>query len=193
MTHANQKLKSDEVMTRANYYQDLKADYSVPASISSKLAKELIAEATEYTSQVESTLPDIDANYSLDVIEEENKAWWPTHCEALRQGNAQILTDEYRDDVVYLTQQGPFYGKGNGTEASWWKLISQPDVIMVWPIVMFSGEVVYFEWMCLDKVTHEMTAKGNVTWMRRGHRGACYLKTEQLTFFRDVTADFFAA
>ena len=56
---------------------------------------------------------------------------------------------------------------------------------------MFSGEVVYFEWICTDKNTHEMTAKGNVTWIRRGHRGACYLKTEQLTFFRDVTAEFF--
>jgi len=178
---------------RNNYYADLKADFSVPVKITPKLSDELLTEAVAYTRQVALDLPCIDADYTLDVIEQENRAWWPTHCEALRQGDVQILTDEYRDDVVYLTQQGPFYGKGNGTEESWWKLLSQPDVIMVWPIVMFSGEVVYFEWMCIDTTTHEMTAKGNVTWLRRGHQGACYLKTEQLTFFRDVTADFFAA
>ncbi|VAW79014.1 hypothetical protein MNBD_GAMMA14-270 [hydrothermal vent metagenome] len=180
-------------MSRTNYYQDLKADYSAPVLIAPALADKLLSEAVGYTSQVEESLPDVSESYTLDVIEEENKAWWPTHCEALRQGNVAILTDEYRDDVVYLTQQGPFYGKGNGTEASWWKLLSQPDVIMVWPIVMFSGEVVYFEWMCIDKVTHEMTAKGNVTWLRRGHKGGCYLKTEQLTFYRDVTAEFFVS
>lgn len=178
-------------MSRKNYYEDMKADFSIPVATPAKLADQLITEALDYTNQVEGALPDIDDSYPLELIEQENKDWWPTHCEALRQGNVQILTDEYRDDVVYLTQQGPFYGKGNGTEDSWWKLLSQPDVIMSWPIVMFHGEVVYFEWVCTDTTTHEMTAKGNVTWMRRGHRGACYLKTEQLTFFRDVTAEFF--
>ena len=40
----------------------------------------------------------------------------------------------------------------------------------------------------MDDATNETIAKGNVTWVRRGHRGACYLKTEQLTFYRDVFA-----
>lgn len=59
---------------------------------------------------------------------------------------------------------------------------------MVWPIVMFQSEIVYFEWKCLDDETTETLAKGNVTYLRRGHRGGCYLKTEQLTFYRDVFA-----
>ena len=59
---------------------------------------------------------------------------------------------------------------------------------MVWPIVMFHGEVVYFEWNCLDNETGETIAKGSVTWHRRGHRGGCFLKCEQLTFYRDVFA-----
>lgn len=180
-------------MARVNYYEGMAADYSTPRPIPKNVADDLLAKALDYTKQVEQELPVLNGDYSPERIEQENRDWWPTHCEALRQGRVDILTDEYRDDVVYLTQQGPFYGKGNGTEASWWKLLSQPGVTMVWPIVMFSGEVVYFEWMCLDNESHEMTAKGNVTWLRRGHRGACYLKTEQLTFFRDVTAEFFAA
>jgi hypothetical protein len=53
---------------------------------------------------------------------------------------------------------------------------------------MFHGEFVFFEWFCHDDITGEMIAKGNVTWVRRGHRGGCYLKTEQLTFYRDVYA-----
>lgn len=178
-------------MARTNYYADLSADFSTTTLTPPQLSEELLSQAVKITKMVEDTLPEISGSYTAEMIEQENKDWWPTHCEALRKGRADILTDEYRDDVVYLTQQGPFYGKGNGTEASWWKLLSQPGVTMAWPIVMFSGEVVYFEWMCIDDNTHEMTAKGNVTWMRRGHRGACYLKTEQLTFFRDVTADFF--
>ena len=48
--------------------------------------------------------------------------------------------------------------------------------------------LVYFEWNCVDEKTNETTAKGNVTWIRRGNRGACYLKCEQLTFYRDVFA-----
>jgi hypothetical protein len=47
---------------------------------------------------------------------------------------------------------------------------------------------VFFEWICVDDETHEVIAKGNVTWMRRGHKGGCNLKTEQLSFFRDVYA-----
>jgi hypothetical protein len=67
-------------------------------------------------------------------------------------------------------------------------IIAQPGATINWPIIQFSGEVVYFEWVSRDDVTHETIAKGNVTFLRRGHRGGIYLKTEQLTFYRNVEA-----
>ncbi|MCI5197409.1 MAG: ethyl tert-butyl ether degradation protein EthD, partial [Candidatus Electrothrix sp. AW5] len=101
-----------------------------------------------------------------------------------------ILTDEYREDLVYHCQDGPYYGldEQKEREKHWWALIAQPGVTMTWPIVMFSGEHVWFEWACMDNTTNETLAKGSVCWVRRGHRGACYYKGEQLTFYRDVFA-----
>jgi hypothetical protein len=57
-----------------------------------------------------------------------------------------------------------------------------------WPIVQFWGEFVHFEWKCEDDETNETLDKGMVCWVRRGHRGGCYFKSEQLTFYRDVFA-----
>jgi hypothetical protein len=175
---------------RTNYYKDLAADYSRPGLVTSYVAKKLLEDAEKYIALKEKTLPQISSDYSLEQIERENKDWWPTHCEALRQGRGDILTGEYRDDLVYLCQDGPYYGleKQKEREKHWWALIAQPGVTMCWPIVMFHGEVTYFEWKCVDDETNETIAKGNVTWVRRGHRGGCYLKTEQLTFYRDVFA-----
>lgn len=175
---------------RGNYYRDLSADYSRNRLVSPAMARQLIERAEEIVAMKEETLPTIDSSYTLEQIEQENKEWWPTHCEALRQGRGDILTGEYRDDLVYLCQDGPYYGleQQQEREQHWWALIAQPGVTMCWPIVMFHGEVTYFEWKCVDDETNETTAKGNVTWVRRGHRGGCYLKTEQLTFYRDVFA-----
>ncbi|NEO29705.1 MAG: hypothetical protein F6K36_04485 [Symploca sp. SIO3C6] len=175
---------------RTNYYKDLVADYSRPNLVSPNLAKQLIEQAENIVAMKEGTLPAIDSNYTLEQIERENKEWWPTHCEALRQGRGDILTGEYRDDLVYLCQDGPYSGleQQKEREQHWWALIAQPGVTMAWPIVMFHGEFTYFEWKCEDDETNETIAKGNVTWVRRGHRGGCYLKTEQLTFYRDVFA-----
>ncbi|MGF1485978.1 MAG: hypothetical protein ACFBSE_02575 [Prochloraceae cyanobacterium] len=175
---------------RVNYYQDLAADYSRPGLISEEMKKKLIQRAEQIIAMKEKSLPEINGNYSLEKIEAENKEWWPTHCEALRQGRGDILTDEYREDLVYLCQDGPYQGlkEQQARELHWWALIAQPGVTMVWPIVMFSGEHTFFEWKCIDDETNESIAKGNVTWVRRGHRGGCYLKTEQLTFYRDVFA-----
>ncbi|MDJ0746445.1 MAG: hypothetical protein QNJ32_24205 [Xenococcaceae cyanobacterium MO_167.B27] len=175
---------------RINYYNDLAADYSKPGLVSNELGKKLIEKAEEIVAMKEETLPPISPNYTLEQIEQENKEWWPTHCEALRQGRGDILTGEYRDDLVYFCQDGPYRGleQQKEREQHWWALIAQPEVTMVWPIVMFYGEFTYFEWNCVDDQTNETIAKGNVTWVRRGHRGACYLKTEQLTFYRDVFA-----
>jgi hypothetical protein len=175
---------------RTNYYANLEADYSRPGLVSRELGDRLIRKAEAIIAMKERALPAIDAGYPLSKIEQENREWWPTHCEALRRGRGDILTGEYRDDLVYLCQDGPFRGlkEQQQRELHWWALIAQPGVTMVWPIVMFSGEVVFFEWKCLDDATNESIAKGNVTWVRRGHRGGCYLKTEQLTFYRDVFA-----
>jgi hypothetical protein len=176
--------------TRMNYYKGLAADYSKPEPVPVKLAAELIASAEKFVAMKAEMLPPIGADYSLEQIEKENREWWPTHCEALRQGRGDILTGEYRDDLVYFCQDGPYYGldQQKAREQHWWALIAQPGVTMAWPIVMFHGEFVWFEWNCVDNETHETLAKGSVAWVRRGHRGACYFKGEQLTFYRDVFA-----
>lgn len=175
---------------RVNYYKDLKANYSRPGLVPDALKKELIESAEKFIALKEATLPEIDSNYTLEQIEKENKEWWPSHCEALRQGRGDLLTAEYYHDLVYFCQDGPYRGleQQKEREKHWWALIAQPHVTMCWPIVMFYGEHTYFEWKCVDDETNETLAKGNVTWVRRGHRGGCYLKTEQLTFYRDVFA-----
>lgn len=173
---------------RINYYQDLIADYSKPGLVSDEMKQKLIDDAWKFLDMKEEKQPAIDADYTPEQIEKENKEWWPTHCEALRQGRGDILTGEYRNDLVYFCQDGPYYGLGEQQEREqhWWALIAQPGVTMCWPIVQFWSEFVHFEWQCLDDETHETIAKGMVCWVRRGHRGGCYFKSEQLTFYRDV-------
>lgn len=176
---------------RINYYEKLAADYSKPDLIPEPLRSQFIEDGLRFAAMKEAVLPAIDSSYTAEQIEHENKAWWPTHCEALRQGRGDILTTEYRDDFVYFCQDGPYYGIGaqKVREKHWWALIAQPDVTMTWPIVMFHSEFVHFEWVCMDNITHETIAKGSVCWVRRGHRGSCYFKSEQLTFYRDVFAN----
>ena len=173
---------------RTNYYKELSADYSKPRLVSAEMGQKLLRDAEKYIAQREDKLPEMNRAYSQEQIEAENKEWWPTHCEALRQGRGDLLSAEYANELVYFCADGPFYGREAGTkrEANWWSILAQPGVTMVWPIAMFHGEVVYFEWKCLDEATDETIAKGSVTWLRRGHRGGCYLKCEQLTFYRDV-------
>ena len=175
---------------RINYYRDLSADFSRPGLVGPEAAKQLIADAARFMNMKEGTLPEIGSAYPLEQIEAENKAWWPTHCQALREARGDLLTGEYRDNLVYFCQDGPYYGleEQRAREQHWWALIAQPGVTMTWPIVMFSGEFVHFEWACTDDETAETTAKGMVLWVRRGHRGGCYFKSEQLTFYRDVFA-----
>jgi hypothetical protein len=175
---------------RANYYKDLAADYSKPDLVPPELAKTFIEQSARFISMKEPVLPEIGPAYTLQQVEAENKEWWPTHCEALRQGRGDLLTGEYRDDLVYFCQDGPYYGihEQAAREQHWWALIAQPGVRMTWPIVLFHGEFVHCEWACMDTETHETIAKGSVCWVRRGHRGAAYFKSEQLTFYRDVFA-----
>jgi hypothetical protein len=175
---------------RTNYYQNLSADYSKPGLVSEEMRKKLIADGERFVAMKEDVLPQIGADYTAAQIEQENKEWWPTHCEALRQSRGDILTDEYRNELVYFCQDGPYYGveEQKTREQHWWALIAQPGVTMCWPIVMFHGEFVHFEWKCEDNETNETIAKGMVCWVRRGHRGGCHFKSEQLTFYRDVFA-----
>ena len=181
---------STMTMTKRNYYQDLKADYSRPGLVSRDAEDRLIADSARFITLKERSLPLIDSGYSMATIENENKEWWPTHCEALRRGRGDLLTGEYREDLVYFCQDGAFYGleQQQEREKHWWALIAQPGVTMCWPIVMFWGEFVHFEWKCDDDNSNETLAKGSVAWVRRGHRGGCYFKSEQLTFYRDVYA-----
>lgn len=173
-----------------NYYASLSADFSRPGLVTPEQGDRLIQEAERFIGLKSPTLPEINSNDDRDTIERENKEWWPTHCEALRRGRGDLLRGEYRDDLVYFCQDGPFYGLDEQTEREkhWWALIAQPGVTMCWPIVMFWGEFVHFEWHCLDDASGETIAKGTVCWVRRGHSGACYFKSEQLTFYRDVFA-----
>ncbi|MBM2815574.1 MAG: hypothetical protein HW421_2336 [Ignavibacteria bacterium] len=174
---------------RVNYYKELSADYSKPGLVPEGQRNELIALALKINGMQEVVLPSLDG-YSMEQIEKENKEWWPTHCEALRQARGDILTGEYRQDLVYFCQDGPYYGldEQKQREKHWWALIAQPGVTMTWPIVMFHQEFVWFEWNCIDDNTNEVLAKGSVAWVRRGHKGGCYFKGEQLTFYRDVFA-----
>lgn len=177
-------------MSKTSYYSELAADFSAPGLVNKQQEQALIETMTKIHSITEPTMPTIDASYSLDDIETENKEWFPTHCNALRAERFDLLNAEYRDEFTYLCADGPFYGKGAASvrEENWVAIIAQPGATMNWPIVQFKGEVVYFEWVSVDDVTHELIAKGNVTFLRRGHRGGIHLKTEQLTFFRDVSA-----
>ena len=173
-----------------NYYLELSADFSRPGLVTSQQGDALIEQAAAFIALKEPNLPGLDGSYGHDQIEAENKAWWPTHCEALRRGRGDLLRGEYRDNLVYFCQDGPFYGLDQQTEREkhWWALIAQPGVTMCWPIVMFWAEFIHFEWHCLDDDSGEAIAKGTVCWVRRGHRGGCYFKSEQLTFYRDVFA-----
>jgi mannose-6-phosphate isomerase-like protein (cupin superfamily) len=175
---------------RINFYKELAADYSRPEPVPRHVGDKLIAEAERFLKMKERNLPDITARYTLEQIEQENKEWWPTHCESLRRGRGDLLTAEYHENLVYFCQDGPYYGleEQKEREQHWWALIAQPGVTMTWPIVMFHGEFVWFEWACIDDETRETIAKGSVAWVRRGHRGGCYFKGEQLTFYRDVFA-----
>jgi hypothetical protein len=175
---------------KSSYYKNLSADFSRPGLVSLAQKSALVETMQTIHGLNARTMPAIDNEYTLETIQRENMEWFPTHCNALREERFDLLDNEYRDEFVYLCQDGPYHGKGAASirERNWVAIIAQPGATMNWPIVQFSGEVVYFEWASRDDVTSETIAKGNVTFLRRGHRGGIYLKTEQLTFFRDVEA-----
>ena len=97
-------------MARRNYYEGLSADYSLPGLVSEELKATLIKSSDEIGNLQEAELPAIGPDYTLEQIEAENREFWPTHCEALRQGRGDLLTKEYRPDLVYHCQDGPYHG-----------------------------------------------------------------------------------
>ena len=86
-------------MTKKSYYDGLAADYSKPGLVSTDLGDRLTKLAEDLIKQQEIALPhyDVTEEASRLQIEQENKEWWPSHCEALRRGRADLLSGEYRD------------------------------------------------------------------------------------------------
>ena len=177
-------------MARTNYYEGLAADYSRPGLVSEELKAKLIQRSAEIGVCRSQRSQQLVLITPLSRSRQKIVNFGRHHCEALRQGRGDLLTKEYRPDLVYHCQDGPYHGitEQQKREKHWWAIIAQPNVTMVWPIVQFWGEFTHFEWICLDDNTHEQIAKGSVCWVRRGHRGGCYYKSEQLTFVRDVFA-----
>src|SRR5437762_14058654 len=70
---------------RVSYYKGLAADYSRPGLVSAEMQTKLIALGQKFVAMKEDVLPDVGPGYTLEQIEKENKEWWPTHCEALRE------------------------------------------------------------------------------------------------------------
>jgi hypothetical protein len=173
---------------RVNYWIGLAADFSRVDSVTKEREAALVQRSAEIQPLKEHKQPAFDDVYTPEQVMAENKEWFPTHCAALRNRRFDLLGQEYREEYVYLCADGPFYGHENDREKHWVAIIAQHGVTMTWPIVQFHNEVVYFEWQAFDDETHEVIAKGNVTFLRRGHRGGISLKTEQLTFYRDVFA-----
>ena len=60
-------------MKRKNYYSELIADYSKIGLVSSELQKELIKKSAEIGCLQEGKLPDINSEYTLEMIEAEIK------------------------------------------------------------------------------------------------------------------------
>ena len=79
---------------RRNYYESLAADYSTTRLVPEETARKLLEAAREFIARKQPSLPAISLDYPLSQIEEENREWWPTHCEALRRGRGDLLTGE---------------------------------------------------------------------------------------------------
>ena len=77
-------------MARQNYYEGLSADYSRPGLVEEDLQVKLINQSEEIGNLQEAELPAIGPDYTLEQIEAENREFWPTHCEALRQGRGDL-------------------------------------------------------------------------------------------------------
>jgi len=176
---------------RNNYYSGLAADFSRVGAPSVAVAKQLAGDYERYMGLRREALPPFAAQDDLARIEAENREWWPARCAVVRLGRFELMARENAASFAYLCQDGPFLGadpRGDRAAANWGAILCQKGCQLIWPVVMFHGDTVFFEWAALDEETGEITASGNVTFLRRGHSGGCYVKTEHLSFFRDVSA-----
>jgi hypothetical protein len=176
---------------RTNYYHGLAADFSRPGHLDEAVARGLVGDYERYMALRQDPLPSLRADDGLGRIEAENREWWPARCPVVRLRRFELMARENAAAFAYLCQDGPFYGddpRGQRVAAHWRAILCKKGSTLVWPVVLFSGEVVFFEWASLDDETGEISTSGNVTFLRRGHAGGCYVKTKHLSFFRDVSA-----
>jgi len=66
---------------RKSYYTELFADYSSARLIAKEARDSLIALALKINAMKEPVLPEVGPALTLKQIEDENREWWPTHCE----------------------------------------------------------------------------------------------------------------
>jgi hypothetical protein len=176
---------------RTNYYRGLPADFSRASPPDDTVSQRLVKDYERYMAMRQEGLPSITNDFNFDRIERENRQWWPARCAVIRLRRFDLMARENAAGFAYLCQDGPFHGddpRGGQVAANWGAILCQQGSTLIWPVVMFHGEVVFFEWATLDDETGETIAAGNVTFLRRGHAGGCYVKTEHLSFYRDVSA-----
>ena len=115
---------------RVNFYKDLAADYSKPDPIAPDLAKKLLEDAATFIAKKEKTLPTVGADYRCSRSRPRTRPGGRPIARRCVQGRGDILVGEYRDDLVYHCQDGPYYGinEQKPREQHWWALIAQPGV-----------------------------------------------------------------
>ena len=135
----------------------LSADYSRIGLVGEEMQAKLIQRSAEIGELQEAELPSIGPDYTLEQIEAENREFWPTHCEALRQGRGDLLTQVSSRSCLPLS----------GWPISWHHRAAAAGealvgnylsarVTMCWPIVQFWGEFTHFEWFAwMMKLTNK--------------------------------------
>jgi hypothetical protein len=78
---------------RVSYYEDLSADFSRPGLVTDQQKAALIRTMKRIHGLKAKVLPAIDAQYPAATIEKENREWFPTHCNALREERFDLLND----------------------------------------------------------------------------------------------------
>src|SRR4051812_29319257 len=138
---------------RTNHYRGMPADFSRPAALDEATARQLVGDYERYMGLRLDVLPAIGASYGLERIEAENREWWPARCAVIRLGRFDLMARENAAGFAYLCQDGPFLGddpRGRRVTANWGAILCQKEATLVWPVVQFHGEVVFFEWAAVD-------------------------------------------
>jgi hypothetical protein len=176
---------------RTNYYRGLAADFSRPAPLDEAVVRRLVGDYERHMALRQDTLPPITADHGPDRIEAANREWWPARCAMVRLRRFDLMARENAAGFAYLCQDGPFHGadpRGERVAANW-------------------GGDPLPEGVHPGLARRPVSRRGGVLRVggpgrrhRRDHglgqcdlppprpRGGCYVKTEHLSFFRDVSA-----